>query len=127
MKLVHPYLYVPHLYVPHLYHLRDLLTATKSSYYISYLNNFRNRSFLYHHVQRYDRHPLIKSYIAEEEKFLKYVKIFPLFEDPKNADIVGTNVVYKLKMGNDNLLKLKARFSPHRNQDSIKHELYSTR
>ncbi len=82
------------------------------------MRDLGNRSFLLHHASGYDQFPLVKAYKEEEEEFLKTVKRIPRKKVPRNANIIGSHTIYKLKRNDDESLKLKARIAPHGNEDS---------
>lgn len=84
-----------------------------------------NRSFLRHHAQGFDQAPMVNAYREEEKKFLLNVRQVPRDAVPKTANIIGSYTVYKLKVNDDDNLKLKARIAPHGNEDSDKENLHT--
>lgn len=57
--------------------------------------------------------------------FKKSVCFIKIDDVPKNANIISSHVIYKIKISDDASLKLKARIAPHGNEDSFKFDLKS--
>lgn len=76
------------------------------------------RPFLYHHAQSFEQAVMVKAYQREESQYLKHVNIVSRFSVPKDANIISSHVVYRLKLTDEDQLKLKARIAPHGNEDS---------
>ena len=89
------------------------------------MNHFGNKAFLLHQAQGFEQFPLVTSYNREEESFVKTVKIVSRDEVPPQANVIGSHVLYKLKLNDDGSLKLKARIAPHGNEDDLKDLLAS--
>ena len=51
---------------------------------------------------------------------MKYVKIVKRSNLPPGANIISSHAIYKIKLNDDQSLKLKARIAPHGNEDSDK-------
>lgn len=77
-----------------------------------------NRPFMLHHAQVFDQFAVVNAYVTEEAKFLQNVKRIPRSSLPKNANVVSSHTVYRIKMEDDDSLLLKARIAPHGNEDS---------
>ena len=64
---------------------------------------------------------LVRESYEEEEK--NWVGVFEVVDEsqvPKGANVISSHVAYKIKVGEDNTLKLKARICPHGNRDKEK-------
>lgn len=57
-------------------------------------------------------------YEGEEHKYIVTVKRVQRRQLPRDANIVSSHVVYKIKVEDDDSLRLKARIAPHGNEDS---------
>lgn len=88
-------------------------------------NHFGNRPFLRYQAQGFSSFPLLNDYQEEEEDFKKRVKVIAIANVPVNANVISSHVLYKLKINDEKMLKLKAGISPHGNEDSLKGELKS--
>lgn len=88
-------------------------------------NNFGNKTFLRYQAQAYPDSVLLEAYTAEESDFKRTVNIIPLAEIPTNANIISSHTIYKIKVNDDQSLKLKARIAPHSNEDSLQFSLRS--
>lgn len=51
--------------------------------------------------------------------------IVPLCNVPPGANVICSDVIYKLQVRDENDLSLKVRIAPHGNEDSLKHKLRS--
>lgn len=78
-----------------------------------------------HHAEGYQQPVLFKAYQEEELEFLKTVSVIPRSSLPRNANVISSHTIYKIKITDDDGLKLKARIAPHGNEDSIKEDLKS--
>lgn len=74
---------------------------------------FGNRPFLQHQAKAFEQSPLVNAYRKVEVKFLMNVKTVPRSSVPKSANIIGSHTIYKLKLNDDQSLKLKAHIAPH--------------
>lgn len=61
--------------------------------------------------------------MKEEDFFLETVKQVHFSQIPSNVNKILSHVLYRLKMDDDKLLMLKARISPHGNEDSFRFTL----
>lgn len=68
---------------------------------------------------------MINAYKKEEEAFKRTVREIPRDSVPTDSNVISSHVLYKLKLNDDNSLKLKGRIAPHGNQDSMKMDLRS--
>lgn len=82
-----------------------------------------NKSFIKHHEQAFDQHPIISSYKEEESAFLKTVKRVHRLSIFRDANIVSSQVFYKIKVLEDNVLASKARIAPHGNEEAMRDDL----
>ena len=94
------------------------LTSNHQEVIQSMMDKLGQRPFMYHHAQGFDQSAMIKSYDAEEEKYISTVKRVPRRKVPRDANIVSSHVVYRIKVEDDDSLRLKARIAPHGNEDS---------
>ena len=62
-------------------------------------------------------HPVWNTYHDEETKFLGMARRIPIGKVPKNAYIITSHVMYKVKENDAGSLKMKTRIAPHRNSD----------
>ena len=76
------------------------------------------KPFLFHHAQGFDQSVMLKAYQLEQEKYFKHVKPVPRKKALPNANRISSHVVYRIKVEDDQSLKLKARIAPHGNEDS---------
>lgn len=76
-----------------------------------------------HEAQGFERYVLGKTYLIDEEVYLKTVKPIFRFDVPLYANVVNHHVLYKVKQNDDGSLKLKAQTAPHRNEDDLKDAL----
>lgn len=81
------------------------------------MNMFGNKSFLRHQAQAFGQFPFVNAYQAEENEFLKNVQIINRQDVPRDANIISSHTIYKIKLNDDSSLKLKARIAPHGNED----------
>lgn len=88
-------------------------------------DHFCNQSFLNFKAQGFLSFPLIISYNTEEADFKKTVQCIPIDKIPKNENVIGSHVIYKLKHNDVKSLKLKSRIAPLGNEDSVREELRS--
>lgn len=67
----------------------------------SMLDHFGNMAFLRHQAQAFPKLSLTAAYAQEEIGFKKTVKTVPLCEVPSRANIISSNVLYKLRFNYD--------------------------
>lgn len=84
---------------------------------------FGNKPFLRFQCQGFEQFPLINAYRKEEVQFLNIVKPVLIESVPRNANIIDSHTLYKVKHNDDDTLALKARIAPHVNEDRDKEEL----
>lgn len=101
------------------------VTSTEEETLNKMLDHFGNKPFLRYRAQGFPSFPLLNAYKAEEDEFKKTVKKVPIEDVPKNANVISSHVIYKVKVKDDKSLKLKARIAPHGNENSLKNELKS--
>ena len=89
------------------------------------MDTLGNKAFMRHHAEGYQQPVLIKAYNEEESEFLKTVSVIPRSALPPNSNVISSHTIYKIKVNDDDTLKMKARIAPHGNEDSIKAELKS--
>lgn len=103
----------------------NLVVSNEGEILNQLLEYFGNKPFLRYRAQGFPTFPLLNAYNSGEEDFKKTVKTVPIDEVPKDANVISSHVIYKVKVNDDKSLKLKARIAPHGNEDSIKNELRS--
>jgi len=96
------------------------VTGTEPIVLASMVKHFGKKPFLKHQAQGFEQYSLSKAYDAEEETFIKTIKIIPRDDVPADANMVNSHVLYKVKQNEDGSLKLKARITPHGNEDDLK-------
>ena len=85
--------------------------------------HFGNKPFLAYQAQGFPSYMLHNAYHEEEESFKRTVRVVARSTVPSNANVISSHVIYKIKVNDDESLKLKARIAPHGNEDSLKHEM----
>lgn len=89
------------------------------------LLHFGNKPFLCHEAPCFPSYALLNAHDSEETPFKKTVTAVSLHDVPPNANSIGTHFIYKVKSVDNTVLSLKARITPHGNEDIIKGELGS--
>ena len=89
------------------------------------LDTFGNKPFMRHHAQGFDQACMDNAYAVEEDGFKKTVKLIPRDQVPANSNVINSHVIYKVKINDDQTLKLKDRIAPHGNEDSLRSVLKS--
>lgn len=84
---------------------------------------FGNKPFLKFQAQGFEQFLMQSGYKDEEQSFLKTVEVIPKTNLPKNANIIRSHTIYKIKVNDDSPMNLKARIAPHRNEDNMRNEL----
>ena len=88
-----------------------------------YFCRFGSKEFLLNHADGLPTFVTANAFKAEEERFLKECKVVPRSNVPKNANVIRSHVLYKMKERDDGSLTCKARIVPHGNEDSEKKNL----
>lgn len=99
------------------------LGSSKQECLRSLFDKFGKKSFKLHRTQGFEQFPLYNAYRSEQESFLKKFRMIPSEQLPINVNIINSHVIYKVKINDDQTLKLKARIYKHVNEDEIKGEL----
>ena len=99
------------------------LVSTEKDVLTSMLQNFENKPFLKHEAQGFDQFPLFNYYRTEEESFMKTFRPVPIQDISPYGNIINNHTLYKVKRNDDGSLLLKARISPHGNEDDLKNVL----
>ena len=97
-----------------------LVTDTEPIELKKLLEHFGNKSFLKHQAQGFEQYVIVNAYNAEEENFIKTVKVVSKSDVPEGANVASSHVLYKVKHKDDGSLKLKARIAPHGNEDDMR-------
>lgn len=74
-------------------------------------------------MQGFPQYILHNNYLSEEDLFKEKVQVARNNKVDKNANIISSHVIYKIKVNNDGTLKLKARRAPHGNENITKNML----
>lgn len=88
-------------------------------------DHFGNHFFLKYQAQGFQRFCLKLAYDVEETHFKKRVQTNSLSDVVPHANIISSDVIYKIKMNDDLSIKLKARITPRGKEDSTKEMLRS--
>lgn len=80
---------------------------------------FENKPIMIFHSQWLEHFALTNAYLQEKQSFLKTLKLIPVSQIPRDANIVSSQVIYKLKTGHDVCLMLRAQIAPHGNESSL--------
>lgn len=94
------------------------LTSNEQEVLSSMMEQLGQRPFLLHHAQGFEQSVLHNAYEREEQKYIATVKRVQRRQVPRDANIVSSHVVYKIKVEDDDSLPLKARIAPQGNEDS---------
>lgn len=65
---------------------------------------------------------MTKEYKSEEDRLTKEVTVLHASKVPQTANIISSKTLYKIKVGENGELELKARIDPHGNEDSLKQQ-----
>lgn len=84
-----------------------------------------NKWFMRHHVEGYQQPLLIKAFQDDERELKKTVQVIHKSALPSNDNVISSHTIYKVKIIDDQTLKMKAKIKPHGNDDIIKAELRS--
>ena len=79
-----------------------------------YLKAFAHKEF---QARGLPQHPVWNAYRDEESKFLRTVRKISMEKIPRNANVITSHVIYKVKVNNDGSLKMKFRTAPQGNRD----------
>lgn len=80
---------------------------------------------MYHEDQGVDKHVMVNAYNAEEEHFLLTANVVSRSIFRTYATIIGSHVICKVKLNDDDSFTLKDRIATHGNEDSRKEVLQS--
>lgn len=78
--------------------------------------------FLFHYGQSFPQYVILNAYEAEESECKEPIKCVPTLDVPSD---LSSHTVYKVKVLDDEKLKLKARIAPHVNEGRLKREVIS--
>lgn len=78
---------------------------------------------LWHQGQGFSIYMLQKAFATEEESFKRIVGIVTRSFVLKIVNLISSHLPYKIRIDENNALKLKALITPHGNEDSIKQKL----
>jgi len=82
-----------------------------------YFNNFGYKTFLLHETQGLPGYVIDNAYSKQEESFMEQVRSVPIGKVPRNANVISSHVIYKVKLNDDGTKEIKARIAPHGNKD----------
>lgn len=71
-------------------------------------------------AQGYSQYILYMAYESEESELTNHVKCVPIPEVLFDANIVSSHTIYKIKVEEKHVLRLKARIAPHGKEYSVK-------
>lgn len=74
---------------------------------------FGQNDFMIHQAQCIPLFPLKTAIDAEVETFFKTVQHIHVTDVPKDANIIKSHVIYKVKINDDVSKKMKSRIAPH--------------
>lgn len=72
-----------------------------------------------HRAQGFEHYTLKNSYNHEDESFWKSVKNVAVSDLPTDANVIDSNVLFKVKQNDDGSLKMTARIARHCNEDNL--------
>ena len=78
---------------------------------------FEHKEFSLTAAQGLPSHTTENAYKKEENKFMRTVRLVPTSQVPKDANIITSHVIYKVKSSDEGDYYLKARIAPHGNKD----------
>lgn len=81
---------------------------------------FSTTSVYGHHAEEFEQSAMVPAYEKEEDKDIHTVHRVHRKTVPHDVKIISLHVVYKIKVEDDDSLRLKARIAPHGNEDSEK-------
>lgn len=99
------------------------LTSNSEETLSTFKNRFGFKDFLMYQAEGLPSYILWNAYNAKEEKFKQTVQEVHVTVVPKNANIITSHVIYKVKPNDDGSLKMKARIAPHGNKDKDRSDL----
>lgn len=85
---------------------------------------FENRSFMQFQAQDFSIHVLLSTLEEEEVHLKKIVRTVSMNEVPTNVVLVGSRILYKVKIRDDKPHRLNARIAPHGNENLMRNELW---
>lgn len=68
----------------------------------------------------FDQFSLVNAYEVDEIEVLRNVQVVDRNNVPRNANIISSHTLYKVKLNDESNLKLKEKIEPHGNEDSEK-------
>lgn len=85
-----------------------------------FITEFGHKEFMQFQAQGLPSFPLSNAYKEEEDTLKRTVQMVHISKVPKDANIITSHVIYKVKPNDDGSSKVKARIAPHNNQDAEK-------
>lgn len=73
--------------------------------------------FFKHQTHVFDQDAIVNVHLDEKLKLLANVQFFTSLAIPRDANIISSQTVYKIKLNDDESSKLKARIAPHGSED----------
>ena len=101
------------------------LTSNYDNVIKMFYKRFGHKDFLAYQAEGLPSFPLINAYVDEESKFKDNVRVIDMSEVPRNANVITSHVLYKVKANDDGSMKMKARIAPHGNKDKDRSDLKS--
>lgn len=78
-----------------------------------------------HEFQGFQSFATANAYASGAELFKRTMRSVPLREIPACANVIGSHTIYKVKIEDDHMLRLKARIALHGKEDSAKDKPHS--
>lgn len=99
------------------------LNKMERGYLKHYVERFCSKTFMAFEAQGLRRSVLNNANLPLEEEFLAGFERIPMSRIPRDANVIGSHVLYEIKVLENCSLYCKARITPHRNHDSEKDNL----
>ena len=93
------------------------LTSSEQEALNQFQDRFKSKEFLIHQAEGLPSYILSKSYRDEENAFVNQCIRVHKSDVPRNANVIRSHVLYKIKTRDDASLTCKARIAPHGNED----------
>lgn len=99
------------------------LTSVSRDAIEMYYNQFKHSEFLLNHAEGLPEFVTQNAYAKEESSFLANAEKVHVSNVPKDANVITSHVLYKVKQVDDGTKILKARIAPHGNKDREKNKM----
>lgn len=95
------------------------MCSSLSAVLASMLAHFRNKPFMWHQAPGILQYALVHAYNKEEASLKETVAMMPLGDVPHTANVIVSQVIYKVKVADDNVLSRKVLIWRRGNDESI--------